>query len=53
MHKEKTPIQPLSLEKKALVKKIRKWAHIDFKKDPKEFNRLFNELWNYQHGKRR
>ena len=35
----------LSPEKKKLVDKIHKWAHLDATKHPKEFEKLFAEIW--------
>lgn len=43
----------LSPEKRKLVTKIHKWAHLDAQKNPKKFYKLFNEIWKNQFGRRK
>ena len=47
---KKKPL-PLTPEQRKLVDKIREWAHLDSKKEPEKFSRLFDEIWESQFKK--
>jgi len=42
---KKKPIAELSPPKKKLREKIRRWAYMDAKKHPRQFAKLFRELY--------